>query len=400
MLTIHAPEIIERENDTVLQADFECDGIKDTLWFSTSKEWGKYLCHERGDAFLVALLPIAMKQGEDIKVLAPISERLYYTLTKHFIKVLADTYPGFHPVRITCDIDRGHLPSAGGVGTALSCGIDSFCTIIEHTDDACPPDFKLTHLTFFNTFHREGNKIPSELYHERKAIIEKCAEELGLPLVTADSNIGGILFIEPPDSVYQYRNVAAVLAFQKLFKLYHYSSTHTPHQFTMDWHEASLFEIYAMNMLATNDTQLLVCGENYSRVEKTDIVSQWPFSYKNLNVCIIHQSDVVDRNCSRCGKCQRTLTTLDLLGKIDLYNGVFDLDDYYKNRTKYFASIILNRHRNPFQREIYEAIQASGFRVPFGSYYYMFRNMAWKAISLPLSLIRRTGKRLLGKNIA
>ncbi len=168
----------------------------------------------------------------------------------------------------------------------------------------------------------------------------------------------------------------------------------------MNWRHAARFEIYTMSMLATSNTQLLVCGENYSRVEKTDIVSQWPFSYKYLNVCIIHQSDIVDRNCSRCGKCQRTLTTLDLLGKIDLYNGVFDLDDYYKNRTKYFASIILNRHRNPFQREIYEAIQASGFRVPFGSYYYMFRNMAWKAISLPLSLIRRTGKRLLGKNIA
>jgi len=187
MLTIHAPEIIEREKDTVLQACFECNGTKDTLWFSTPKEWSKYLCCERGDAFLVALLPMAMKWGEDIKVFAPVSERLYYTLTKHFIKVLVDTYPGFHQVQIICDIDRGHLSSAGGVGTALSCGIDSFCTIIEHTDTGCPPDFKLTHLTFFNTFHREGNKTTSELYHERKAIIEECAEELGLPLVTADS---------------------------------------------------------------------------------------------------------------------------------------------------------------------------------------------------------------------
>ena len=217
------------------------------------------------------------------------------------------------------------------------------------------------------------------------------------PGVQADSNIDDILFIEPPDSVYQYRNVAAILAFQKLFRVYHYSSSHTPHQFTMDWHEASSFEIYAMNMLSTNDTQILVCGENYSRVEKTDIVSQWPFSYKYLNVCIIHQSDIVDRNCSRCGKCQRTLTTLDVLGKLELYNNVFDLDDYYKNRTKYFASIILGRNGNPFQKEIYEAIQASGFRIPFGAYYYVLRNMAWKSVALPLSFMRRTGKRLLEK---
>src|SRR5690606_961729 len=94
MLTIHQPEIIERENETVLQAEFECGDTKDILWFSTTKEFGSYLCHERGDAFLVAMLLYAMKRGEDIHILAPISERLYYTLTKHFMKVIADMFSG------------------------------------------------------------------------------------------------------------------------------------------------------------------------------------------------------------------------------------------------------------------------------------------------------------------
>jgi transcription elongation factor Elf1 len=151
------------------------------------------------------------------------------------------------------------------------------------------------------------------------------------------------------------------------FKLYYYSSSYPANQFTLNWRSAASFEIYSLNMLSTNDALLLACGENYSRIEKTDIVSQWPFSYKYLNVCIIHQSDIVDRNCSRCGKCQRTLVTLDILGKIDQYNDVFDLDDYYKNRKKYFASVILGEHRNLFQKDVNVGIRLPtfvGVRLP------------------------------------
>lgn len=368
MLTIHHPEIIERENETVLQAKFECGNTKDTLWFSTTKDFGRYLCHERGDAFLVAMLLYAMKRGEDIHILAPISERLYYTLTKHFAKVIADMFPGYHRVQIIAEIDTGQLENAGGVGTGLSCGIDSFCTVIEHTDESCPPDYRLTHLTFFNVGASGdyGGERARDLFHQRIEAVRPCADELHLPLVTLDSNINEILgmnFVQ----THTYRNVAAVLALQKLFRIYYYSSSSTLQQFELNPSYSSHSDIYTLNMLSTNTAEFFSSGEIYSRVEKTDIVSTHPLSYKYLNVCV-----AAEKNCSRCRKCQRTLVTLDVLGKLDLYDRVFNLNDYQMHRSKYFGLVMGGWKNDLYMKEIHDTIKQNNFHVPFGAYLYRY----------------------------
>jgi len=368
MLTIYPPEVIERENETVLQAKFECGNTKDTLWFSTTKDFGRYLCHERGDAFLVAMLLYAMKRGVDIRILAPISERLYYTLTKHFVKVIADMFPGYHRVQIIAEIATGQLENAGGVGTGLSCGIDSFCTVIEHTDESCPPNYRLTHLTFFNVGASGdyGGEHARDLFHQRIEAVRPCADELHLPLVTLDSNISEILgmnFVK----THTYRNVAAVLALQKLFKIYYYSSGYSLRQFEFNHSDSSHYDVYALDMLSTDTTKFFSSGEIYSRVEKTDIVSTHPLTYRYLNVCV-----AAETNCSRCHKCQRTLVTLDLLGKLDLYNKVFDLDDYRMRRSKYFGLVLGGWKNDLMKQEIYDTIKQDKYHIPFGAYLYRY----------------------------
>ncbi|MCC7555726.1 MAG: hypothetical protein KO254_06375 [Methanoculleus marisnigri] len=368
MLTIHPPEIVEREDETILQAKFECGNTKDTLWFSTTKEYGRYLCHERGDAFLVAMLLYAMKRGEDIRILTPISERLYYTLTKHFVKVIADMFPGYHQVQIICDIDTGKLENAGGVGTGLSCGIDSFCTVIEHTDESCPPNYRLTHLTFFNVGASGdyGGEHARDLFHQRIEAVRPCADELHLPLVTLDSNINEVLNMNFVPT-HTYRNVAAVLALQKLFKIYYYSSGYSLRQFEFNHSASGHYDVYALDMLSTDTTKFFSSGEIYSRVEKTEIVSTHPLSYKYLNVCV-----AAETNCSRCHKCQRTLVTLDLLGKLDLYDKVFDLNDYRTRRSKYFGLVLGGWKNDLMKQEIYDVIKRDNFHVPFSAYLYRY----------------------------
>ena len=368
MLIIHPPEIIERENETVLQAKFECGNTKDTLWFSTTKYFGKYLCHERGDAFLVAMLLYAMKRGEDIRILAPISERLYYTLTKHFVKVIADMFPGYHRVQIIAEIATGQLENAGGVGTGLSCGIDSFCTVIEHTDESCPPDYRLTHLTFFNVGASGdyGGEHARDLFHQRVEAVRPCAEELQLPLVTLDSNINEILGMDFVPT-HTYRNVAAVLALQKLFKIYYYSSGYSLWQFEATSVDSAYYDIYGLNMLSTSDTQFISSGEIHSRIGKTEIVSTSPLSRKYLNVCV-----ATDRNCSRCNKCQRTLIALDLLGKLDQYNDVFDLKDYQRHRKKYLGLVISGRKYDNYKQELYDLMKSQKYKIPMSAYLYSY----------------------------
>lgn len=368
MLTIHCPEIIEGESNTILQAKFECGNIKDILWFSTTKEFGGYLCQERGDAFLVAMLLYAMKRGEDIHILAPISERLYYTLTKHLVKFISDIFPGYHQIQIMCDIDTGHIENAAGVGTGMSCGIDSFYTVIEHTDKFCPPNYKLTHLTFFNVGASGdyGGDHARDLFHQRIEAVRPCADELHLPLVTLDSNISEILDMNFVPT-HTYRNVAAVLALQKLFRFYYYSSGYSLRQFESNNSDSSHYDVYALDMLSTNDTKFFSSGEIHSRVEKTDIVSSHPLSYEHLNVCVSKNI-----NCSRCHKCQRTLITLDLLGKLYLYNKVFDLNDYQIHRSKYFGMILGDWKNDLMKKEIYDSIKLNQYPVPFAAYFYRY----------------------------
>lgn len=391
MLTIHKPEIIEHNDKTVLQAKFDCGDTSDILWFSTTKEFGSYLCHERGDAFLVAMLHYAMKRGEDIRVLAPISERLYYALTKHFIKVIAEMFPGYHHIRIICDIDSGNLENAGGVGTGLSCGIDSFCTVAEHTDESCPAGYKLTHLTFFNVGASGdyGGDQARDLFKKRIEAVRPCANELNLPLVTLDSNISEILEMNFVPT-HTYRNVAAALALQKLFKTYYYSSGYSLRNFEINYSDASYYDAYSLNMFSTNELEFFPSGEIYSRVEKTEIVSNYPLSYKYLNVCV-----AAETNCSRCHKCQRTLVTLDLLGKLDLYRGVFDMDDYQQYRSKYFGKVLSGRKDDHFKQEIFDAIGRTEFKIPFNAYIYRYPQSIIKfGIRHCPMFIRRLYKRL------
>jgi hypothetical protein len=181
--------------------------------------------------------------------------------------------------------------------------------------------------------------------------------------VTLDSNVNEILDMDF-NSTYTIRNLAGVLALQKLFKTYYVSSGASLWEFELNHLDSSYYDIYTIDMLSTNDTKFFLSGEIYSRVEKTDIISTYPLSYKYLNVCV-----VADKNCSRCFKCQRTLITLDLLGKLDLYNNVFDLNYYQMHRSMYFGQVLSG---DDYKQEIYDAIKRDNFPIPLGTYLYYY----------------------------
>ncbi|KKH72632.1 hypothetical protein DU78_01840, partial [Methanosarcina mazei] len=205
-----------------------------------------------------------------------------------------------------------------------------------------------------------------DLFHQRTEAVRPCADELQLPLVTLDSNINEILDMRFVIT-HTYRNVAAVLALQKLFKTYYYSSGYSLRQFELNHSDSSHYDAYTLDMLSTNATKFFSSGEIYSRVEKTDIVSIHPLSYKYLNVCV-----AAETNCSKCNKCQRTLVTLDLLGKLNLYNKVFNLSNYQMHRSKYFGLVLSGRKNDLMKQEIYDSIKRDHFPIPFGAYLYRY----------------------------
>jgi hypothetical protein len=357
MITLFQPEKVNSKGNVRLQAKFELSGNENVLWYETSEKYGSYMTSERSDAFLVGLLWLALRNGEDIKVIGPLSEKLFYTLNYHLIPFLAQLYK-YKQIKVLCDnLVSTPLPNAGAVGTGLSCGIDSLSTICSHQEEPVPSNYQISHLTFFNVGSNEmmgRSKWREKMFNDRAALSAACAKELGKELIIVDSNLNDILqmsFVR----THTLRNISALLVFQKLFNKYYYSSGYQTTKLKYNYDAAS-YDVISLPLLSTENVTFLSFGGNFTRVQKTQMVANMEISYKYLNVCLtnIH-------NCGRCLKCKRTLLTLEVLGAIDKYRHIFNLDAYFKERDSYLLEVIQSRGSDPLFKEIYDEMVRTKF---------------------------------------
>ncbi|MCL6572370.1 MAG: hypothetical protein K6T88_11905 [Bacillus sp. (in: Bacteria)] len=364
VLTIHTPEIVKTKTGVRLQSLFRVDEKEDYLWYEVDEKYGQYLTIERTDAFLVGLFLLALKKGNDIEVLGPVSERLYYKLNKYLFHLTAEIRGDQKEIKIYCDkVVAEFLPNEGAVGTGLSCGIDSFSTIYNHLVEDCPDDYKITHFTFFNVGSNGslGGEKARNLFRKRTDLVKPCANELGKELITVDSNISEILELGFYET-HTYRNLSACLALQKLFKIYYYSSSYALKYFELKPESCGHYDIFNMSMLSTENISFFSSCPHHTRVDKTRMVSNYEPAYKYLNVCIVN-----GENCGGCEKCVRTLLTLEVLGKLNEFSSAFNLDNYYKKRDNYLAKILAFHNSNDYMKEIYDEILSVKFKIPLYS---------------------------------
>lgn len=97
MITINRPTIkIEGEN-AILANTLCIDGEEKELWFQTNKKYADYLCWERGDAYLIAVLNYAMVHHHDINIVdVPISEDLLFNIETYLIDALIENNPSYY----------------------------------------------------------------------------------------------------------------------------------------------------------------------------------------------------------------------------------------------------------------------------------------------------------------
>lgn len=378
IMTIHQPEIVEKGNMTRLQAMFEIKDKQETLWYEVESKYRDYLTVERADAFVVALFLLAFEKGYDIRVLAPMSEKLYYTLNMHLLPLTAEVR-SYKNINIYCDhLEATPLLNAGGVGTGLTCGIDTFSTISSHLDDHCPEEYKITHFTFFNVGSNGmlGGKKARDLFNKRIDAVRPCAEELNKELITVDSNISELLVMNFYET-HSYRHLSAGLILQKLFHVYYYSSAYSLKYFELKPNSPGHYDIFNMSMLSTESMDFYSTNPYETRVDKTRLVSQYKPATKYLNVCIVD-----GENCGGCEKCVRTLLTLEVLGKLTEFSDVFNIDNYYKRREKYIARVIAYQKSDDYMQEIFDEMVKLRFKIPIYSklaaQYLRVRQLVWR----------------------
>jgi hypothetical protein len=91
MIIIGHPYIEERQNGSYLLSDVIDKGRNHSykLWYSVDITYGKYLCNDYADPFLLAVLQVAIVSGQDIKVEAPVSKRLLFNCRNTLIPLFS-----------------------------------------------------------------------------------------------------------------------------------------------------------------------------------------------------------------------------------------------------------------------------------------------------------------------
>ncbi|MCJ2020527.1 hypothetical protein MKK84_24375 [Methylobacterium sp. E-065] len=326
-IVIGFPYITTSDQNVRLNADIIIDGRAQTLWCETNSIYRQFLLHERADAFLSVLLPFAMRSRKNVICKAPISEQFLHNLNEILIPQLCTHDSRLHQTQISANSDPAILFCGNAVATGMSCGVDSFYTVCLYKDSEYK-SLKLTHLYTGNYLY--GNAGP---IYERA---QSAAQDLGLSLICTGTNINEALDL-PHLYTHFFKTLFGVLALRKLFRIYFYSTARDFGQFSLNQNstnDTAKIELLLLQSFSCSDFQVITGGVKSERIEKTRAVCELEVAQKFLNVCLYPARET---NCGKCAKCKRTLVTIDMMGKLDNFKAVFDIEQYLNNRLENFV---------------------------------------------------------------
>lgn len=287
----------------------------------------------RADAFLIGLLNFAQRERLDIVCEAPVTARLLYQIRTYLIPSLARNSKVLYETRIEAPMDDTPMANAGGVGTGISCGVDSL-HVVKNYARSPYPGLSLTHLVLDNVgaFIDGRGQYSWQVEHARRF-----AEEMGLTLIATNSNIAEA-FQQVHVLTHTYTNCFSVYALQKLWRVYFYASAGygAEQLFAIkdnERHASAHYDLLLLDALSTPTLQLYSEGMTLTRFEKEAELANWEPAQKYLHVCLANTGP----NCGACGKCLRTLTALDALGCLQRFDNVFDVAAYLARRERNLA---------------------------------------------------------------
>lgn len=366
----------------IVETRIDSDAKPKMLWYSVPERF-RDLLNPSSDSPLVALLIPAMAKGEDIHLRGAVSEKLFYRLAA-LQRLLQTIMPFLKQVRVHPGGLSTRRTGSTGVATGFSGGIDSFSVLADHHYATVPDGFRITHLLYNNVgSHDEGGQTT---FRRRYGRLLPLAERLGLPFVDIDSNLdefypGRIHF----EQTHTLRNASVALLLGGGIGRFMYASAFRFRDISIAPSSTTApTDLISLPMLSTESTECFSVGSEYSRVEKTVRVADLTDSYDFLDVCTKTWTPV---NCGNCPKCKRTLLTLELAGKLQAYERVFDLASYRKVRSGYLGRVF--NARDEFSVELVEFARAAGLKRDAYSRLY---GAAWK--------LKESAKRLAGLTAA
>lgn len=348
-----------------LSFTIEINGTEQTLWFEVEDKWSLFLSTDRCDAAVVSILYYAIRFDYSVKLECPISETLYYHLQYQLIPQLHSTDKELHKIVIQADkLAPKYKFSKNAVGMGMSLGVDSFATLYEynHTELRELRHRRVTHFTYHQVgaHHglsrgKQGPNTPQKLFEEDLEKVKCFCRQYNYPLIVITSNLDEVIQDSFPFvgfwASYSFRNAGAALLFQRLFSKYYVSSGFNLNEFRCGalW-DSGRYDPVTLPLLSTENLCFYRTNQDWNRIKKIRLLSNFPPSYDHLTICMIHS-----KNCGTCEKCRPTLLAMDVLGVLERYANSFDIETYRREHRELWLKQLWEEYkRATFIREILE----------------------------------------------
>jgi hypothetical protein len=316
-----------------VQRDHEMTG---TLWFSVPVAQEDWISPRLDGAMLTLLIP-AMRRQEPLHLDGLVTDELFFNARTDLQQLLIKLDPTLRCIDITVT-ETAPLPKQSpNITTAFSGGIDSFSAIGDFfLSEQVAFSSRVSHLVFFNVgSHGQGGE---KLFRDRFLRLAPSASRLGLPFVSVNSNMDQ--WYEKEDDyqkTHVIRSAATIQVLQQGIGRHLHASTYQWRDLALvpnDPYYSSRAEPLLLSHLSTGACRVESVGASRSRVDRVRFVSTLKESHTSLDVCT---SPIAAGNCSRCVKCQETMLTLDLIGLLDQYDEVFDVNYFNRKRGMFLA---------------------------------------------------------------
>ena len=367
MIKVNIVKVSSSNGRKRLSAEVIVDDLSYGLWFEVEEKYGQYLCDERSDAFVVGLLPLAIKTRQDIYFVTPITDQLKDQLEHDFIDVVCQHQPELHRVRLVGNVAAPLCKASETIGTGVSCGVDSLFTIkrrlIEHTGN------KFLFLT--NQADMDDSRYVRFDCLKRRA--SSFAADAGIELIVGDTNYSGGVPGLCTEGCTTYCNLFSVLALQKLFSRYFIASGGPIRDFNfylqngMFGTDCSDYDLLTLSACSTSSCRFIVDGLE-ERIKKVQALIDWPLAWNHLDVCFRHADGKDGNGTYDCPKCMHTVVEILVAGgmpALEKFSAVFDVEYVKAHMEEYLADLIRIRMQNTeYGNELWPLRKRAGFSSP------------------------------------
>jgi hypothetical protein len=322
-MILEKPKISKVGDDILISAAISRrpSGIEmpETIWFRVSKRYHHGLT-DRGDPFLVALLPVAMALGLNLEIKAAVSSRLVFGL-RDYQQILHTWWPKlFSVVNIKCEAASSGLTSkvATSVGATFSGGVDSFFTLYQHLPaNEVLPDYRLSHCLMINGFDNDVDLEQSGLFKRLHRVYEPMLNAQGIEMLEIQTNMQRFRLAAMGRGklhlTFGLPLAAAALVMGNMFARFYIPASYHYGDLVPDGSHPMMD-----HLLSTETMQFIHDGASATRVAKTIVIADWPETHSRLRVCFqgaqCNDARGVFENCGTCEKCLRTMIPLEIAG--------------------------------------------------------------------------------------